>query len=91
MLVVEDSPNGVRAGVAAGMNVIAFATPFTIKGLHESKVLEHDRILHDSDKLLDMAQRVIREHERNVHGEKDPQATQLEVTPATEEDRADAG
>ncbi|MCH8919964.1 MAG: HAD family phosphatase [Chloroflexi bacterium] len=67
-LVVEDSPNGVRAAVAAGMNVIAFATPFTIKGLHESKVLEHERILHDSDELLDMVGNVIQEHERKEHG-----------------------
>ena len=29
-LVLEDSPSGVRAGVAAGMNVVAVATPFTI-------------------------------------------------------------
>ena len=91
MLVVEDSPNGVRAAVAAGMNVIAFATPFTVKGLHESKVLDHKWILHESDKLLDMARQVIQEHERNVHGEKDPQETQLEVPPTPEEDRADAG
>ena len=91
MLVVEDSPNGVRAAVAAGMNVIAFATPFTVKGLHESKVLDHKWILHESDKLLDMAQRVIREHERNVHGEKDPQETRLGIPPATEEDQPDAG
>ena len=91
MLVVEDSPNGVRAAVAAGINVIAFATPFTVKGLHESNVLDHERILHEPDKLLDMARQVIREHERNVHGEKDPQETQLKVPPAPEEDRADAG
>jgi len=89
-LVVEDSPNGVRAAVAAGTNVIAFATPFTVKGLHDSKVIEHDRILHDSDKLLEMARRVIQEHERNAHGENDPQETQLEVPPATE-DPSDAG
>ncbi len=75
-LVVEDSPNGVRAAVAAGMNVIAFATPFTIKGLHDSQVLAHDRILHESDKLLDMVRRVIEEHERKVHGAKDQQETQ---------------
>ena len=68
-LVVEDSPNGVRAAVAAGMNVIAFATPFTAKGLHESKVVEHGRILHESADLLDMAQRVIREHEPDAHDE----------------------
>ncbi len=39
-IVIEDSPNGVRAGVAAGMNVVAFATPFTKAGLHSSQVLE---------------------------------------------------
>ena len=65
---IEDSPSGVRAGVAAGMNVIAFATPFTIKGLHDSKVLGHDRILHDSDELLKMVRQVVQEHERAVHG-----------------------
>ncbi len=89
-LSVEDSPNGVRASVAAGMNVIAFATPFTIKALHDSQVLDHDRILHQSDKLLEMVERVIQEHERNVHGVKDTQETQLEVPPATE-DPSDAG
>ena len=61
LLVVEDSPNGVRAAVAAGTNVIAFATPFTAGSLHETKVVEHNRILHESDKLLDMARRVIEE------------------------------
>ena len=38
-LVIEDSPNGARAGVAAGMNVIAVATPFTASGLHSSQVV----------------------------------------------------
>ena len=72
---IEDSPNGVRAGVAAGMNVIAFATPFTVKGLHDSQVLGHDRILHDPDELLKMVRQVVQEHERAVHGndpEKEP-------------------
>ena len=76
LLVVEDSPNGVRAAVAAGTNVIAFATPFTAKSLHETKVVKHDRILHESDKLLDMVRRVIEEHERKVHGAKDQRETQ---------------
>ena len=69
LLVVEDSANGVRSAVAAGTNVIAFATPFTAKSLHETKVVEHDRILHESDKLLDMVRRVVQEHERKVHGD----------------------
>ena len=76
LLVVEDSANGVRAAVAAGTNVIAFATPFTAKSLHETKVVEHDRILHESDKLLDMVRRVIEEHEQTVHGAKDQRGTQ---------------
>ena len=67
-IVVEDSANGVRAAVAAGMNVIAFATPFTVKALHESGVLDHKWILHESDKLMDMVLRFIREHEQRVHG-----------------------
>jgi HAD superfamily hydrolase (TIGR01509 family) len=91
MLVVEDSPNGVRAAVAAGTNVIAFATPFTIKGLHDSQVLDHKWILHESDKLLEMARRVIRDHERSVHDRKGPQETQLGASSATEEGPADAG
>ena len=70
LLVVEDSANGVRAAVAAGTNVIAFATPFTGEALHESGVLDHKWILHESDQLLDMVHRLIREHEQRVHGRK---------------------
>ena len=36
-LVMEDSPNGVKAGVAAGMAVVAFVTPFTTVGLHSAE------------------------------------------------------
>lgn len=88
-LVIDDSPNGVRAGVAAGMNVIAFATPFTIKGLHDSQVLGHDRILHDSDELLKMVRRVVQEHERAVHGN-DPPEGPLNASANNDEAR-DAG
>ena len=66
-LVLEDSPNGVRAGVAAGMNVIAVATPFTIAGLHSSQVLEHAWTVHDPDALLDMVKDRIAEHNRMAH------------------------
>ncbi len=66
-LVLEDSPNGVRAGVAAGMNVIAVATPFTIAGLHSSQVLEHTWVVHDPDKLLEVVRDRIAEHKRTVH------------------------
>ena len=66
-LVLEDSPNGVRAGVAAGMNVIEVATPFTITGLHKSQVLEHAWVVHDPEKLLDVVRDRIAEHNRSPH------------------------
>ena len=66
-LVLEDSPNGVQAGVAAGMNVIAVATPFTIAGLHTSQVLEHAWMVHDPETLLDVVRERIAEHNREPH------------------------
>ena len=66
-LVIEDSTNGVRAGVTAGMNVIAFATPFTVAGLHSSEVLEHAWVVHDPEKLLDVVGDRIAENNRTAH------------------------
>jgi HAD superfamily hydrolase (TIGR01509 family) len=66
-LVLEDSPNGVQAGVAAGMNVIAVATPFTIAGLHSSQVLNHAWMVHDPETLLDVVRERISEHNREPH------------------------
>ena len=66
-LVLEDSPNGVRAGVAAGMNVIAVATPFTIAGLHSSQVLEHAWMVHEPEVLLEVVRDRIAEHNRRAH------------------------
>ena len=67
-LVLEDSPNGVRAGVAAGMNVVAVATPFTIAALHSNQVLEHAWVVHDPATLLDTVRGRIEEHNRSAHG-----------------------
>ena len=53
-LVLEDSPNGVQAGVAAGMSVISVATPFTTSGLHSSQVLNHAWMVHNPEELLDV-------------------------------------
>ena len=66
-VVIEDSPNGVRAGVAAGMNVVAFATPFTTAALHSSQVLEHAWVVHDPEKLEEMVQERIAAHNRGAH------------------------
>ena len=65
--VLEDSPNGVQAGVAAGMNVIAVATPFTIASLHSSQVLDHPWVVHDPAVLLDVVQERIDAHNRAAH------------------------
>ena len=66
-LVIEDSPNGVRAGMAADMNVVAFGTPFTIASLHSAKVVEHQWIVHDPAKLPEVVQARIAEHNRTAH------------------------
>ena len=66
-LVLEDSSNGVQAAVAAGMNVIASATPFTIASLHASKVLEHAWVVHDPSELIDVVKDRIAEHNRVRH------------------------
>lgn len=66
-LVLEDSPNGVRAGVAAGMNVIAVATPFTMMGIHNEQVVDHAWVVHNPDRLLEVVEARIAEHNRDVH------------------------
>ncbi len=66
-LVLEDSPTGARAGVAAGMNVVAIATPFTMAGLHSSQVLEDAWIVHGPEELLDVVKHRIEEHNRVAH------------------------
>ena len=50
-LVIEDSPAGVEAALAAGMAVIAVSTPFTKQRLHASGLLAADRIV-DEPRLL---------------------------------------
>lgn len=66
-LVLEDSPNGVRAGVAAGMNVIAVATPFTMAGIHTEQVVDHAWVVHDPEQLLGVIEARIAEHDRDFH------------------------
>ncbi len=66
-LVLEDSPSGVRAGVAAGMNVVAVATPFTIAGIHKQEVVDHAWVVHDPDDLLKVIQERIDAHNESVH------------------------
>ena len=51
-LVIEDSPAGVQAALAANMHVIAVATPFTKKRLHDAQILPENLIVDDHEQLI---------------------------------------
>lgn len=53
-LVIEDSPSGVTAALAAGMWCIAVSTPFTQKALHAAGLLETEWIVDDPENLPDV-------------------------------------
>ncbi|MES0279079.1 MAG: HAD family phosphatase [Dehalococcoidales bacterium] len=64
-LVLEDSVNGVKAALAAGMNVISMATPFTSARLHSEKLLAEEWTVHNPARLAEIVRRRIAEHNRN--------------------------
>lgn len=59
-LVVEDSVTGVEAALAAGMHVVAVATPFTGRHLHDSDLLPDSHIVDDPDDLPEVVEHVSR-------------------------------
>ena len=65
-LVLEDSVHGVRAAVAAGMDVVAIATPFTNAGLHSSEIIEDARIVHEPEKLAETVQKLVADYNHTV-------------------------
>jgi beta-phosphoglucomutase len=50
-LIIEDSPSGVEAAVAAGMWCIAVPTPFTRKAIAAQMLLPDSHIVHEPDRL----------------------------------------
>ena len=60
-LVIEDSPTGVQAALAAGMACIAVSTPFTRKALHASGMLEEQWIVDDPTTLVMVVNRMMAE------------------------------
>ena len=68
-LVLEDSVMGVRSGVAAGMSVIAVATPFTEGSLQRELPVPEEWVVRNSDALPGVVRRRIEDHNRRAHPE----------------------
>lgn len=56
-LVIEDSPSGVKAALAAEMACIAVTTPFTREAVHAAGLLETEWIVDDPEVLCDVVRR----------------------------------
>ena len=61
-IVLEDSPSGVEAALAADLNVIALGTPFTRQRLHEANMLSDEWIVDKSARLPEAVQRCFAIH-----------------------------
>lgn len=58
-LVIEDSPTGVRAALAAGMACIAVSTPFTRQSLHAAGIIDNRWIVDDPATLLTVIEAIM--------------------------------
>jgi len=64
-LVIEDSPAGVTAALAAGMHCIAVATPFTREALSAAGLLPDRWIVYDPERVCDVVKELIQEERKN--------------------------
>jgi HAD superfamily hydrolase (TIGR01509 family) len=67
-LVIEDSPAGVQAAQAAGMDVIAVTTPFTRQAFHEKDLLNRRWVVDDPAELPNTVWQRLLAHQRETHG-----------------------
>jgi len=61
-LILEDSPAGVRAGLAAGAEVIAIGTEITLEKLHQDEAIQSAHILENPAELQAMVEALMEEH-----------------------------
>jgi beta-phosphoglucomutase len=64
-LVIEDSPAGVAAALAAGTHCIAVATPFTREALRSAGLLADRWIVNDPEMVCDVVELLIQEERKN--------------------------
>lgn len=67
-LVIEDSPTGVRAAQAAGMDVLAVTTPFTRQAFREKNLLERRWVVDEPSELPKTLTERFLAHQRDAHG-----------------------
>ncbi|OGO25758.1 MAG: hypothetical protein A2W33_01140 [Chloroflexi bacterium RBG_16_52_11] len=65
-LVIEDSPSGVKAALAAGMSCIAVTTPFTRASIHKERLLDERWVVDDPEMLPQVVEQLIAEHNQSA-------------------------